>query len=153
MSEGIKGIAVNKKAFFNYFVEDKVECGIVLEGSEVKSLREGSFSFTDSFAQIVNNEVFLYNFNIRKYSHSAAFIPDSGRAKKLLLKKDEIKRLVRKTAVKGYTLIPTEFYFKNGKVKVKIALCKGKKLYDKRESIKERDVARLIEREFKERNR
>lgn len=153
MSDGIKSIATNKKAFFNYFVEEKIECGLVLEGSEVKSIRAGNLSFLDSFAQIVKGEVFLYNLNIGKYTHSSAFTPDSLRIKKLLLKKDEIKRLIRKTSVKGYTLIPIEFYFKNSMVKVKLGLCKGKKLYDKKEAIKERDTARLAERELRERNR
>lgn len=152
MKKGTKLIAKNKKAFFNYVVEESLECGIVLQGTEVKSVKEGRISFPDSFAEIMNNEVWLKNFNISEYVYSAAFNHKPDRVKKLLLHKDEIKRLKRKTEEKGYTLIPLEFYLKDGRLKIKLGLCKGKKLFDKRASIKEKDIQRDVQRQLKERN-
>ncbi|CEM60902.1 SsrA-binding protein SmpB [Treponema phagedenis] len=151
--QGRKIIAKNKKAFFNYTVEDSIECGLVLEGTEVKSVREGRISFPDSFAEIINLEVWLKNFSIAEYPFSSIFNHDPNRPKKLLLHKDEIKRLQRKTEEKGYTLIPLEFYLKNGIIKVQLGICKGKKLFDKRADIKERDIHRETQRELRERNR
>ncbi|MBQ9631260.1 MAG: SsrA-binding protein SmpB [Treponema sp.] len=149
MAEDKKIIAINKKARFNYSIESSLECGIALEGSEVKSIKAGNLSFPDSFAEIQNGEVWIKNLHISEYSFSSTFSPNPDRPKKLLLHKDEIKRLVRKTSEKGYTLIPLDFYLVNGKVKVNLGLCKGKKQYDKRESIRERDLQREASREFR----
>lgn len=145
----IKKIADNKKARFNYSTEDSIECGVVLKGTEVKSVTSGSISFLDSFAEIINNEVWLKGFHISEYSYSSIFNHDPDRAKKLLLHKDEIKRLKRKVEEKGFTLIPLDFYLKNGKLKINLGLCKGKKLFDKRATIKEKDLNRDLQRNFK----
>ncbi|MCM8761729.1 MAG: SsrA-binding protein SmpB [Candidatus Omnitrophica bacterium] len=140
----------NKKAYFNYDILEKLEAGIVLKGPEVKSLREGRGSIKESFARIENQEVFLHNFYIAPYPASFEK-PDPLRKKKLLLDKREIKHLRRKLEEKGLTLIPLTVYFnKRGLVKVELALAKGKKLYDKREKIRERDVQRDIERRMKQ---
>jgi SsrA-binding protein len=149
MGEGKKIIAQNRKARFDYSIEESMECGIVLEGTEVKSVKAGTISFNDSFALIENNEVWVQNFHINEYSYSSVFNHDPDRKKKLLLHKEEIKRLKRKVDEKGYTLIPLEFYLKEGCVKVQLGLCKGKKQFDKRNDIKERDVNRDIAREFR----
>ena len=145
----IKKIEENKKARFNYSIEDSIECGIVLEGTEVKSVKAGNISFLDSFAEIINNEVWLKGFHISEYSFSSVFNHKPDRAKKLLLHQDEIKRLQRKVEEKGFTLIPLDFYLKEGRVKVNLGLCKGKKMYDKRASIKEKDLNRDMQRNFK----
>lgn len=144
-----KKIAENKKARFNYTIEDSIECGIVLEGTEVKSVKSGNISFLDSFAEIINNEVFLKGFHISEYSYSSVFNHNPDRPKKLLLHEDEIKKLKRKVEEKGVTLIPLDFYLKNGRVKVNLGLCRGKKLFDKRASIKEKDLNRSMQRDFK----
>ena len=149
MPEDRKIIAQNRKAHFNYSIEDSYECGIVLEGTEVKSVKAGNVSFADSFALIENGEIWIQNFHISEYSYSSYFTHDPDRKKKLLLHKDEIKRLTRKVEEKGYTLIPLDFYLKNGRVKVTLGVCKGKKQFDKRADIKERDVNREIAREFR----
>ena len=149
MSENRKIIAENRKARFNYFIEESIECGIALEGTEVKSVKNGSISFPDAFAEIVNNEVFVKGLHISEYSYSSVYNHNTDRVKKLLLHKEEIKRLKRKTEEKGYTLIPIDFYLKNGRVKLTLGICKGKKQFDKRASIKERDVNRDIQREFR----
>lgn len=148
MSEGKKYIAENRKAHFDYFIEDTYECGIELQGTEVKSVKNGKISFPDGFAEIVNGEVFLKNVHISEYSFSSIFNHNPDRAKKLLLHKDEIKKLERKVTEKGYTLVPLNFYLKNGRVKVSLGVCKGKKQFDKRATIKQRDVNRDIQREF-----
>ncbi|MBP5251256.1 MAG: SsrA-binding protein SmpB [Treponema sp.] len=153
MSEGKKIIAENRKARFNYSVEDSIECGIALEGTEVKSVKNGQISFPDSFALIENGEVWLQNFHIAEYAFSSIFNHDPDRKKKLLLHKEEIKRLTRKVEEKGFTLIPLDFYLKNGRVKVNLGVCKGKKQFDKRADIKDRDVKREIAREFKDRQK
>ncbi|MBD5435083.1 MAG: SsrA-binding protein SmpB [Treponema sp.] len=149
MAEGSKKIAENKKARFNYFVEDSIECGVALEGTEVKSVKNGNISFSDSFAEIINDEIWLKNFHISEYAFSSVFNHNPARAKKLLLHREQIKRLVRKTDEKGYTLIPLDVYLKNGRVKISLGVCKGKKLFDKRETIKSRDIERDIARDFK----
>ena len=146
--DGRKIIAENRKARFDYFIEDTYECGIVLEGTEVKSVKNGNISFPDAFAEITNGEVQVKNFHISEYSFSSIFNHDPDRPKKLLLHAEEIKRLTRRVDEKGCTLIPLDFYLKNGRVKVTLGVCKGKKMYDKRASIKERDVQRDIQREF-----
>ena len=143
-----KIIAENRKARFDYFIEDTYECGIVLEGTEVKSVKNGNISFPDAFAEITNGEVWVKNFHISEYSFSSIFNHDPDRPKKLLLHADEIKRLTRRVEEKGCTLIPLDFYLKDGRVKVTLGLCKGKKQYDKRAAIKDRDVQRDIQREF-----
>lgn len=143
-----KIIAENRKARFDYFIEDTYECGIVLEGTEVKSVKNGNISFPDAFAEISGGEVWVKNFHISEYSFSSIFNHDPDRPKKLLLHKDEIKRLVRRVDEKGCTLIPLDFYLKDGRVKVTLGVCKGKKMYDKRAAIKDRDVQRDIQREF-----
>ena len=150
MSEERKLIATNKKARFNYSVEDSIECGVVLKGTEVKSVKAGSISFPDAFAEIINNEVWIRGLHISEYSYSSVFNHNPDRPKKLLLHKDEIKRLIRKTEEKGFTLIPLDFYLKNGRLKINLGLCKGKKLFDKRADIKDRDVKRDLQREFRQ---
>ncbi len=148
MAEGKKLIAENRKVRFDYFIEETYECGIELQGTEVKSVKNGSISFLDSFAEIINGEVWLKNFHISEYSFSSVFNHNPDRPKKLLLHKEEIKRLTRKIDVKGYTLIPVGFYLKNGRVKVTLGVCKGKKQFDKRATIKDRDIKRDLAREF-----
>ena len=146
--DGRKVIAENRKARFDYFIEDTYECGIVLEGTEVKSVKNGNISFPDAFAEITNGEVWVKNFHISEYSFSSIFNHDPDRPKKLLLHAEEIKRLTRRVDEKGCTLIPLDFYLKDGLVKVTLGVCKGKKMYDKRATIKDRDVQRDIQREF-----
>jgi len=145
-------LAQNRKARFNYTIEDSIECGLVLEGTEVKSVRSGNISFPDAFAEIQNGEVWLKNVHITEYVYSSIFNHDPDRPKKLLLHKDEIKRLVRKVDEKGFTLIPLDFYLKNGKIKVALGICKGKKLFDKRSDIREKDMKRDIQREFRKKS-
>lgn len=151
MEEAVKIIATNRKARFNYTVTDTFECGIVLEGTEVKSVKGGNISFADSFALIENGEVWVQNLHISEYAFSSVFNHDPDRKKKLLLHREEIKRLQRKVDEKGFTLVPLDFYLKHGLVKVKLGLCKGKKEFDKRADIKDRDVKREIAREFRNR--
>ena len=143
-----KIIAENRKARFDYFIEDTYECGIVLQGTEVKSVKNGNISFPDAFAEIVNGEVWVKNFHISEYSFSSIFNHNPDRPKKLLLHAEEIKRLTRRVEEKGCTLIPLDFYLKDGRVKVTLGVCKGKKMYYKRASIKDRDIQRDIQREF-----
>lgn len=149
MSENAKIIAQNKKARFNYFVEDTYECGVVLEGTEVKSVKNGSISMVDAFAEITDGEVWVRNVHIAEYSFSSIFNHNPDRKKKLLLHREEIKRLQRKVEEKGYTLIPLDIYLKNGRVKITLGVCKGKKLYDKRDTIKQRDLDREMSRDFR----
>lgn len=145
----MKEIAVNRKAFFEYFIEEKIECGIVLIGSEVKSLRLGHLSLMDSYATIRGGEVWLLNAHIPTYEKASAFKEDERRSRKLLLKKVEIERLERKTKEKGLTLIPLKAYFKDGLVKIEIGLAKGKHLYDKKETLREKDLKRETQRTLK----
>lgn len=142
-------IVNNKKANFEYFIEDKFEAGIVLEGSEVKSLRNGEASLLDSFVFLRGGEVYLKNMYIKPYKQSSAFSPDERRDRKLLLSKREILKLERQTKEKALTIIPTKVYFKGNLVKVEIATAKGKKLYDKRETIKRREQDREVARKLK----
>jgi len=143
-----KLIAENRKARFDYFIEDTYECGIALEGTEVKSVKNGNISFPDAFAEIQNNEVWVKNLHISEYSYSSIFNHNPDRPKKLLLHREEIKKLTRKVDEKGYTLIPISIYLKDGRVKLGLGVCKGKKQYDKRDTIKTRDIQRDIQREF-----
>jgi SsrA-binding protein len=149
MSDGIKIIAFNRKARFDYTVDDRYECGIELLGTEVKSFRDGKISFPDAWAEVVNGEVWLRSLRIAENPFSSVFNHDPDRKKKLLLHRDEIKRIRRKAEEKGYTLIPLSFYFKKSRVKVELGLCKGKKAYDKRADIRERDLKRDAQREFR----
>lgn len=130
----------NKKAYFDYFIEEELEAGIVLTGTEIKSIRKGSVDLKDTFVTIKNNEAFLLNMYIAKYEEGNIFNHEERRTRKLLLHKNEIKKLKEKIKMEGLTLIPLKLYFKKNKVKILIGVCKGKKLYDKRESIKERDL-------------
>ena len=148
-----KLIAENRKARFNYFVEESYECGIALEGTEVKSVKNGNISFPDAFAEVINGEIWVKNFHISEYSFSSVFNHDPDRPKKRLLHKEEIKRIIRKVDEKGYTLIPLDFYLKNGRVKMTLGICKGKKQFDKRATIKDRDIQRDIQREFSDKLR
>ncbi len=146
----MKLIAANKSASFEYFIEDKFEAGIVLEGSEVKSLREGRASLGESFCALQKGEVFLKNMHIALYDKSGAFsTKDSRKDRKLLLHKQEIAKIVGRVNEKGYTLVPLKIYFKEALVKVELALCKGKHTYDKKRSIAERDVKRETDRAVK----
>lgn len=150
--KGTHLIAKNRKAFFNYHVEDRLECGIALEGTEVKSVRAGHLSFPDAFAEMRGGELWLKNVHIAEYVHACSFAPNPDRMRKLLAHRDQIARLKRKVEEKGYTLVPLEFYLKAGLVKVALGICKGKKLFDKRAQIKARDNARELSRSLCERH-
>ena len=152
-TDGKKLIANNKKARHDYFVEDSFEAGIVLHGTEVKSLRQGHCSIKEAFIDIDNGEAFIHQMHISPYEKGNIFNKDPLRPKKLLMHKSEIRKLVGKIAEKGYTLVPVEVYFKGSYVKVEIALARGKKLYDKRETIAKKDQKREAQREFKAFNR
>lgn len=141
---GIKIIATNRKAHFNYFLSDYTECGISLRGTEIKSLRVHACSIGDSYVVIRNGEAEIINMHINPYEQGNIFNQDPLRTRKLLLHKKEIKWFEEQSRKGGYSIVPTRVYFKRGKCKVEIALGKGKKAYDKRETIKERDVSRSI---------
>lgn len=145
----MKEIAVNRKAHFEYFIEEKYECGIVLIGQEVKSLRQGHLSLGDSYGVVRNGEVFLLNATIPSYEKTSSYKADEKRTRKLLLKKSEIERIERKIKDKSYTLVPLKAYFKNGYVKIEMALAKGKHLYDKKETIKANDLKKEAQRAIK----
>ena len=147
-----KLMANNKKVYHDYFLEEKYEAGIALHGTEVKSLRMGKCSIKEAFIRIENDEVILYQMHISPYEKGNIFNRDPLRPKKLLLHKDEIRKLKGKIAEKGYTIVPVEVYLKGSLVKVEIALAKGKKLYDKRADIAKKDMRREAERDFKIRN-
>ena len=142
-----KTITTNKKAYHDYYVDDSYECGIQLVGSEVKSLRNSEANLKDSYAQIKNNEIYLINAYIAPYSKGSYFNQNPRKDRKLLLHKAEIKRLYTKVTQKGITLIPLRLYFKGSLVKVELGLCRGKKTYDKRESLKQKDIQRTIDRQ------
>lgn len=148
----VKLIANNKKAFFDYFIEDKYEAGIELFGTEVKSLRMGKCSIKESFIRIEGGEVYVYGMHISPYEKGNIFNKDPLRVRKLLLHKREIMKLSGEIAQKGYTLVPLSVYLKGSLVKVEIGLAKGKKLYDKRETLAKKDQRREAEKEFKIRN-
>ena len=150
--EAMKLVANNKKAYHDYFIEEKYECGIVLHGTEVKSLRLGKCSIKESFIRIENGEVFAYGMHISPYEKGNIFNKDPMRVKKLLMHKQEIRKLIGKLTEQGYTLVPLQVYFKDGRAKVVIDLAKGKKLYDQREAIAKKDMRREHEREFKIKN-
>ena len=140
---------LNRKARFNYFIIEEIECGIELFGSEVKSIRNGNCNIKDSYGVIRNNEVYLINMFIKNYKEASIFNKEETRKRKLLLHKKEIIKLKEKIEKEGYTLIPLKVYFNRNKVKVLLGLCKGKKTYDKREVLKEKEIKRKIEREIK----
>ena len=147
-------IADNKKAAYNYFFEEKFEAGMVLEGWEVKALREGKVQLTDGYVVIRDGELFVIGCQINPLLSASTHIkPESARTKKLLMHKDEIRRLIGKVEQKGYTLVPLNMHWKNGRVKCEIALAKGKATHDKRETIKDREGKREVERAMKDRNR
>jgi len=146
-------VATNRKAHHDYFIEDTIEAGLVLQGTEVKSLRLGLANLTDSYAIVKNEEMFLLNGNISHYPQGNLANHDPLRTRKLLLHKEEIRKLTWKMAQKGFTLIPLKIYFVRGRAKVLIGLAKGKKAFDKRDSIKEKESKREVERVMKDRNR
>lgn len=150
--ESQKLIANNKKAYHDFFIDETYECGIALHGTEVKSMRMGKCSIKEAFVRIEDGEVFVYGMHVSPYEKGNIFNKDPLRVKKLLLHKYEINKLLGKIKEKGYTLVPLQVYFKDGKVKVKIGLARGKKLYDKREAIAKKDQRREAEKEFKVRN-
>ncbi len=145
-----KIVATNRKAYHDYFIEDTLEAGVVLTGSEIKSVREGRLNLRDSYARITNGEMWMCNVHISPYEHGGRSLPDPYRDRKLLLHKAEILRLANRTQTKGLTLIPLRVYLRDGRAKVEIGLAKGKRLYDKREAIAERDAERAMERELVE---
>ena len=147
--EGIKILADNRKARFNYTIDENLECGIVLQGTEVKSIKSGQFSFADAYARVLDRELWLIGFHITPYDHGNIFNHNADRERKLLVHRKEIRRLERKVDEKGFTLVPLKIYLKRGRVKIDLGLCKGKKTYDKRESIKAHDLRRETERDFK----
>lgn len=144
-----KNITSNRKAFHDYFIENKIEAGIVLLGTEVKALRNGKANLVDAYASIINDEVWMTNCHIGVYDHGNINNHDPIRKRKLLLKRSEIRKLDNKIKQKGYSLIPLRIYFSNGKVKIEIGLARGKKSYDKRETIKLKDAKRDLDRSVK----
>jgi SsrA-binding protein len=146
-------IADNRKAFFDYHILDTFEAGIALLGTEVKGIREGHANLRDSYARVEKGEIWLYNVHINAYSHRGYADHDPKRRRKLLLHRQEIRKLIGKTTEKGLTLVPTRMYFKNGKVKVALALAKGKQSHDKRETMRRREVDRETRAAVKERVR
>ena len=152
-TEKNKLIASNRKAFHDYFVDERYEAGIALFGTEVKSLRQGQVNLKDSYCYIDNGELFVKGMHISPYEKGNIFNRDPLRERKLLMHKKEILKLFAKVSQKNFTLVPLSLYFSNGKVKVELGLCRGKKLYDKRESAAKAESAREIERSFRDRNR
>ena len=148
-SSGNKLIANNKKAYYDYFIDEKYEAGLVLHGTEVKSLRQGKCSIKEAYIQIINGEVFVINMNITPYEKGNIFNKDPLRPKKLLLHQSEINKLEGQTSQKGFTIVPLQVYLSKGRVKMEIGLARGKKLYDKRQDIAKKDQKRQAEREFK----
>lgn len=146
-------VATNSKAFHDFHLSDSFEAGIVLVGTEVKSLREGKANLRDSFARIEKNEVFLYHCHISPYSHGNSLNHEPLRKRKLLLNRVEIKRLIGKIQQKGYTMVPLKIYFKKGRAKVQVALARGKQKADKREAMKKKTADREMQRAVKEKNR
>ena len=151
-SSGNKLIANNKKAYYDYFIDEKYEAGLVLHGTEVKSLRQGKCSIKEAYIQIINGEVFVINMNITPYEKGNIFNKDPLRPKKLLLHQSEINELEGQTAQKGFTIVPLQVYLSKGRVKMEIGLARGKKLYDKRDSIAKKDQQREALKDFKVRN-
>ncbi len=151
--KGIKPVAQNKKAYHEYFVEEAYECGLSLQGTEVKSIREGRVNLKESFCMIRNGEIFAEGMHISPYEQGNVFNHDPLRPKKLLMHKNEIRKLAGLVSRQGYTLIPLKVYLKDGRMKLELGLCKGKQLHDKRDAAAERDAQRDIERAFSSRRR
>ena len=149
----LKLVANNKKAYHDYFIEEKYEAGLVLHGTEVKSLRMGKCSIKEAFIRIENGEVFIYGMHVSPYEKGNIFNKDPLRVRKLLLHKSQIQKLIGNSAEKGYTIVPLQVYFSNGRAKIEIGLAKGKKLYDKRQDIAKKDQKREAEKELKVRLR
>lgn len=149
----IKTIAQNKKAYHDYFVDEKFETGIALAGTEVKSIRQGNINLKDSYCKINNGEIFVVGMHISPYEKGNIFNKDPLRERKLLMHKREILKLFNQIKKDGVSIVPLSVYFKGPNVKVEIGLCRGKKLYDKRESIAARDVKRDVERDMRDKNR
>ena len=151
--QGTKTIAQNRKAFHDYFVEEKVECGIALFGTEVKSIRQGRVNLKESWAQIRKGEIWVEGMHISPYEQGNIFNKDPMRPRKLLLHRSEIRKLEGQVVRQGYTLIPLEMYLLNGRVKLLLGLCKGKQLHDKRDSMAQRDTEREIQRALRQRQK
>ena len=151
--KGTKTIAQNRKAWHDYFVEDKIECGIVLFGTEVKSVRQGKASLKESWVRVQNGEVWVEGMHISPYEQGNQFNRDPLRMKKLLLHKSEIRKLDATVMKQGYTLIPLELYLKDGRVKMLLGVCRGKQLHDKRDAIAKRDSDREIQRALRNRQK
>ena len=151
--DGVKIMAKNQKAFHEYFVEERFEAGIALSGTEVKSIRLGTLNLKDAWCQVKDGELWIRQLHISPYEQGNIFNKDPVRPRRLLMHKREIMRLFSKVKLDGYAIIPLSVYFKNARVKVEIALCRGKKLYDKRDSLAKKEAGRDIERAMKERNR
>ena len=147
--EELKLVANNKKAYHDYFIEEKYEAGLVLHGTEVKSLRMGKCSIKEAFIRIEQGEVFIYGMHISPYEKGNIFNKDPLRVRKLLLHKSQIQKLIGNSSEKGYTIVPLQVYFSNGRAKIEIGLAKGKKLYDKRQDIAKKDQKREAEKELK----
>ncbi len=152
-AEDYRVIARNKKARHDFFIEETYETGIILKGTEIKSIREGKVNLKDSFAMVENGEVFLYNMHVSPYSHGNRENHEPERKRKLLLNKSEIRSLIGKTTMKGYTLVPLSLYIKRNLAKIELALAKGKNVHDKRETIARKTAQREIEKALKERQR
>lgn len=148
--ESIKLVANNKKAYHDYFIEEKYECGISLAGTEVKSIRQGKVSVKEAYVEIDGGEAWIEGMNISPYDHGNLFNRDPVRKRKLLLHKTEIRALAQAVQQDGYTIVPLSVYFKRGKVKVEIGLAKGKHNYDKRQDIRKRDITREMERNYRD---
>ncbi|MDD4110241.1 MAG: SsrA-binding protein SmpB [Clostridia bacterium] len=146
----MKVIANNKKAYFDYFISDQLEAGMILEGSEVKSVRAGGISINESYVKIINGEVFLINAYIKPFEQSSSYTPDARKTRKILINKSEIAKYQRATMEKGLTIVPLRVYLKGNLVKIELGIGKGKKLYDKRETLKEKAVQRDIENAIKD---
>ncbi|MEE1051206.1 MAG: SsrA-binding protein SmpB [Lachnospiraceae bacterium] len=147
--EAMKLVANNKKAYHDYFIEEKYECGIELFGTEVKSIRMGKCSIKEAYVSIDHGEAFIEGMNISPYEKGNIFNREPLRKRRLLLHKREILKLAGQVQAKGYTLMPLQVYFKNGRVKIEIGLARGKKLYDKRQDIRKKDMKREMERDYK----
>ena len=152
-AKGIKPMASNRKAFHDYFVEERLECGMALAGTEVKSMRQGRMNLKESYAIVRNGEIYVIGMNISPYEQGNIFNTDPLRDKKLLLHRNEIRHLSQEVGKMGYSLIPLQVYLKDGRFKMELGLCKGKKLHDKRDDMAERDAKRDIQRALRERNR
>lgn len=147
--EGIKTLGTNRKAYHNFHVDERLECGIELRGTEVKSLRQAHFNFADAYARVRNGELWLIGLHINPFKHGNIYNHEPDRERKLLAHKREIDKLRRRVEEKGFTLVPLSLYLKTGKVKVELGVCRGKKTFDKRETIKEKDLKRDADREIK----